>query len=79
VSRDGRGRVVKQAACSKISAWTGAFAFPGKRFTFAAPRRLTAAVGTGAASKENGDALYKPAQNKNNQRGAEAQDKRQQK
>jgi hypothetical protein len=40
---------------------------------------LTAAVGAAAASKENGEAFYKPIQHKNNQRGAEAQDKRQQK
>jgi hypothetical protein len=40
---------------------------------------LTAAVGAAAASKENGDAFYKLAQNKNNQRGAKAQDKWQQK
>ena len=42
-------------------------------------RLLIAAVGPAAASKENGDAFYKPIQNKNNQRGAEAQDERQQK
>ena len=40
---------------------------------------LTAAVGPAAASKEDGDAFHKSVQKKNNQRGAEAQHKRQQK